>query len=79
MADPNDRLPENVPGRFYVDSTCIDCDLCREIVPAVFRRNDETGFSVVHHQPGTPEELTLAEEAMDSCPVNAIGSDATED
>ena len=28
MADRTKRLPENVPGEFFVDSTCIDCDAC---------------------------------------------------
>ena len=28
-------------GRYYVDSQCIDCDLCRETAPANFIRNDE--------------------------------------
>lgn len=75
MADPADRLPENIAGRFFVDSTCIDCDLCRTIAPTTFRRNDEVGLSIVYHQPGSPEEIELAEEAIDSCPVNAIGND----
>ena len=26
MADKNDKRPESVPGKFYVDSQCIDCD-----------------------------------------------------
>ena len=36
MANLEKRLPENVPGDFFVDSTCIDCDACRQIAPAVF-------------------------------------------
>ena len=27
MANPRKRLPDNVPGDYFVDSTCIDCDL----------------------------------------------------
>ena len=76
MADTADRLAQNVSGRFYVDSSCIDCDLCRTIAPTVFRRHDESGFSYVYHQPATPDEESLAQEAIDSCPVNAIGDDA---
>jgi len=75
MANINDRLPQNVPGKFYVTSDCIDCDLCRETAPTVFRRDDELGFSVVFHQPGSEEELRQAQEALDSCPVEAIGKD----
>ena len=36
MANPKKRVPQNVPGDFFVDSTCIDCDTCRQIAPRVF-------------------------------------------
>ena len=36
MASIADRLPDNAPGDFFVDRTCIDCDTCRRIAPAVF-------------------------------------------
>ncbi len=75
MADPNDKVPGQAAGRYYVDSQCIDCDLCRETAPANFIRNDEQGFSYVYKQPETPEEETLCKDAMDNCPVEAIGSD----
>jgi ferredoxin len=75
MADPNDRVPGQVPGRYYVDTQCIDCDLCRETAPANFQRNDEEGFSYVYKQPETPEEDTLSKDALDNCPVEAIGND----
>ena len=63
------------PGRYYVDTQCIDCDLCRETAPANFKRNDEEGFSYVFKQPETPEEETLCKDALDNCPVEAIGND----
>lgn len=75
MANKNDRLSQNVPGPWYVDSTCIDCDLCRETAPNVFRRDDENGSSVVYHQPDTADELASAREAKEGCPVDAIGND----
>jgi len=78
MAISSDRLPQNVPGAFYVDSQCIDCDLCRETAPTVFNRHDETGYSYVFHQPTTPDEIALAQEAMEGCPVEAIGNDGDE-
>lgn len=77
MADKSNRLPQNVPGAWYVDSTCIDCDLCRETASSVFRRDEENGNSIVFHQPETVEELRQAEEAMAGCPVEAIGNDAS--
>jgi ferredoxin len=75
MADAANKYPENVDGKFYVDDQCIDCDLCRETAPANFRRNDDGGHSYVYKQPESPEEETLCKEAMEGCPVEAIGSD----
>ena len=74
MATLSERLPQNVPGRFYVDSTCIDCDMCRTTAPEFFRRDDETGFSYVYRQPVTPEEVAQAEDAR-NCPTDSIGND----
>lgn len=75
MAITTDRLPQNIVGRYYVDSSCIDCDLCRTTAPAFFTRDDEIGFSIVYRQPVTPEELALAEEAREGCPTESIGND----
>ena len=78
MADKNNKLPENVPGRFFVDDQCIDCDACRETAPGFFRRNDDKGYSYVHKQPTTPQEVAECEEALEGCPVEAIGKDEEE-
>lgn len=75
MANKTERLAENVAGPWYVDSTCIDCDLCRETAPNVFRRDDENGSSVVYHQPDNADDLARAMEAKEGCPVEAIGND----
>lgn len=75
MADPKDRLPDSVVGRYYVDSQCIDCDVCRVTAPANFQRSEEKGYSYVYIQPSGPEEEAQCQEAMDSCPVEAIGDD----
>src|SRR5437763_6140869 len=77
MADAANKYAENVPGKFYVDDQCIDCDLCREAAPANFKRNDDGGHSYVYKQPETPEEEGLCKEAMEGCPVEAIGNDGT--
>ena len=76
MADPNDKVPGQAAGRFYVDTQCIDCDLCRETAPANFMRNEDECFSFVFKQPTTAEEEMLCKDAMDNCPVEAIGNDA---
>ena len=45
MADAANKYPENVPGKFYVDNQCIDCDLCRETAPDNFKRNEDGGYT----------------------------------
>lgn len=74
----SERLPQNVPGKFYVTEQCLDCDLCRETAPSVFRRDGEMGVSYIYHQPGTEEELVSTMEALDGCPCEAISSDGDE-
>ena len=73
MADKTNKLAENVPGPFYVDDQCIDCDACRETAPDFFRRNDERGYSFVYAQPTSEEQKALCYEAPQGCPVEAIG------
>lgn len=75
LADPKERVEENVEGAYYVDTTCIDCDVCRDTAPDNFARSDEKGYSFVCKQPETEEERLLCEEALASCPVEAIGND----
>jgi glyoxylase-like metal-dependent hydrolase (beta-lactamase superfamily II)/ferredoxin len=71
MALPERRLAENVGDDFYVDSTCIDCDACRQIAPATFR--DAGDQSVVYAQPQTEEETLAALKALVACPTASIG------
>jgi glyoxylase-like metal-dependent hydrolase (beta-lactamase superfamily II)/ferredoxin len=72
MANPSKRVPESVPGDFFVDSTCIDCDTCRQIAPQVFAEGDKYAF--VHRQPRTAGDRRLALHALVSCPTGSIGS-----
>ncbi len=71
MANPDKKVPENVPGKFFVDTTCIDCDICRKFAPSVFE--DQGEFSYVKHQPDGPQEELNAKMALLSCPVGSIG------
>jgi ferredoxin len=73
MADLSSRVPENVPGRFYVDATCIDCDLCRETAPLSFQRDHAGRRSYVYHQPADPAQEAACAAALEECPVEAIG------
>jgi len=75
MPDNTDKHPLNVPGRYYNDLTCIDCDQCREIAPRVFARDDEDGSTYVFHQPENTAEIALAEVALTACPTESIGND----
>lgn len=72
MANPQKSVAENVPGDFFVDSTCIDCDTCRQLAPAVFGEVPEHAF--VQHQPETPDERRQALHALVCCPTGSIGS-----
>jgi len=74
MAELENKYPENVEGEYYVDDQCIDCDLCRETAPNNFTRQENEGYSYVYKQPETDEEKAECEEAMDGCPVEAIGN-----
>ena len=75
MAEKENKHPENVHGSYYVDDQCIDCDLCREEAPDNFTRQEEQGYSYVYKQPENDEEEELCKNAMDGCPVEAIGND----
>ena len=73
MADVKKRLPANVAGNFFVDSTCIDCDTCRQLAPASF---EEVGdYSAVLRQPETDEQIHQAYQALLACPVGSIGTE----
>jgi ferredoxin len=56
VARSSDRIPENVDGDFFVDSSCIDCDLCRQLAPDVFARTDRRAQSYVAAQPRDDRE-----------------------
>ncbi len=71
MANIKKAVPENVPGDFFVDATCIDCDTCRQLAPAVFAEADDHAF--VHAQPTTPEDRRRSLHALVSCPTGSIG------
>ena len=72
------RNPENIPGNIYVTDQCLDCDLCRETAPTIFKRKDEEGYSYVMKQPETPEELLQVRECIEGCCTEAIHDDGDE-
>lgn len=72
MADLRKKLATNVAGNFFVDSTCINCDTCRQLAPAAFRETGE--YSAVYHQPEAEAGLQDAWRALIACPVGSIGT-----
>ncbi len=77
MANLTKRVPENIPGDFFVDSTCIDCDACRQIAPSVFGEASDTSF--VKAQPKSGAERRQALQALLSCPTGSIGCQGDDD
>ena len=75
MADRKSRFRENVPGKYYVDDSCIACDACCVEAPKHFAMDDNDGHAFVMLQPKTPDEIQDAENALAACPVEAIGND----
>jgi glyoxylase-like metal-dependent hydrolase (beta-lactamase superfamily II)/ferredoxin len=72
MADQTKRLSANVDGNFFVDSTCINCDTCRQLAPESFVENGE--YSSVYRQPEGERERYQAYQALLACPVGSIGA-----
>jgi glyoxylase-like metal-dependent hydrolase (beta-lactamase superfamily II)/ferredoxin len=72
MANRADRVPENVEGPFFVDSTCIDCDTCRQLAPNTF--GDTGDLSFVQLQPRDQSEIRAALRALVACPTGSIGA-----
>jgi glyoxylase-like metal-dependent hydrolase (beta-lactamase superfamily II)/ferredoxin len=73
MADPRRRLQGNAPGPFFVYSTCIDCDTCRQLAPSVFE--ERGGTSIVARQPSSPDASRAAMRALVACPTGSIGGE----
>lgn len=75
MADKAARFPENVPGKYYVDNSCIACGACVGEAPDNFRMSDDESFAICFKQPANSAEQQASDAAADVCPVNAIGND----
>lgn len=73
MADRKYQVAENAPGKYYVDEECIHCGVCIDTAPENFKYNDEDTHAYVYKQPANDNEETDCQEALRTCPVNAIG------
>lgn len=72
MADTNKAVPDNVPGEFFVDTTCINCDTCRQLARSTFK--DRGDYSFVFNQPEDDDERRAATRALLCCPTGSIGT-----
>ena len=77
MADKNNKQPENVPGPWYVDTSCTPCRTCMEVAGAdsLLKYNGDETYVYFHKQPEGDAELKIAEETMAVCPQTAIAND----
>ena len=75
MANAEQRLSQNVPGKYYVDKECIGCTECVRLAAAIFDIDEEADLAFVKKQPSSEEEKKQAAQALDVCPVQAIGDD----
>lgn len=70
--DQRIRRPENVPGAFFVDSSCINCDVCRKLAPATFSKVGPQ--SAVHSQPPVEPASSLLDDAVTAAAAAALVS-----
>lgn len=73
MADKSQMWKENKPGKMFVDQSCIACDACVISAPKNFAMHEEDGHAYVAKQPEGSDEEAACKEAMEGCPVEAIG------
>jgi len=73
VADLALKWKQNVKGKMFVDQSCIACDACVLAAPQNFKMDEDEGHAYVAKQPESPEELAACKEAMEGCPVEAIG------
>jgi ferredoxin len=84
MADAGEKWVDNISGEstidgqrvsFYVDHECILCSVCSDAAPNNFRMSDDEDHDICYKQPENDDELAQCYEALENCPVEAIGDD----
>ena len=79
MADKSAKWKQNTVGKYYVDDQCIACDACCVEAPDFFHMNDDDGHAFVNQQPTTAAHEEECKNALEACPVAAIGEDGGDD
>ena len=67
-----EKLPNNVPGKYYTTEECDGCAYCAAVAPDNFEFDKPTNTYFVGKQPEDQEEEGLVRDAMEDCPVDAI-------
>lgn len=62
--------PDNAPGDWYVDTSCIDCGASCTVAPGLIVRSG--GQSVFARQPATDDEIEAAWRAAIVCPTASV-------
>jgi len=75
MADKSQKWKQNTGGKVFVDQSCIACDACVLAAPNNFKMDESDGHAYVSKQPANAEEEAACKEAVEGCPVEAIGTD----
>jgi len=73
MADFRSKRPDNVPGKFFIDDTCISCAACWQAAPQNIDTHPIETYAFITKQPETREEHEHCLTAKKLCPVGAIG------
>ncbi|MEA2828407.1 MAG: hypothetical protein QOG43_2846 [Actinomycetota bacterium] len=73
MARIDQRDPRNADGPWFVDTRCIDCGTCRELIPDLFAGVIGDDQSVVAVQPVDDDGEHRAWLAAEACPTQSIG------
>jgi ferredoxin len=75
MAEKLLKYTKNIPGNFFVDTTCIGCNACVLEAPEFFKIYEKDLQAYVTRQPKNLSEKELCHQALMYCPVEAIGAD----
>ncbi len=75
MADASAKVPENVEGPYFVDESCTACETCIEEAPGNFKMKNNGEYAFAYKQPENDDEEIQCENALNICPVGAIGKE----
>lgn len=75
MADKSSKQPENVPGKWYVDTTCVPCNVCVDCAPTLLKFSEDQSHVYFAKQPAGAAEDAAAQAALEICPTGSIGND----